>query len=203
MSSWVTDASLVWMTACHLFDIIWSNHGLLLTSYVDAMPTSEVTLVTIWYIHPPHHGHTNVNIMVINGRLTSLSFHANRPIQSWDKAISNFKLQSQGHGCGQRERSYSQPSIVFASFIFHINQTNNFWDTAISKFDLEKSKVKVMSEVKDQGHIVYPVSIFLFVSHQSDQTFLRYQKSVWPCKNTSEIFKENSPENPKISPKSN
>ena len=26
------------------------------------------------------------------------------------------------------------------------------------KFDLEKSKVKVMGEVKGQGHIVYPVS---------------------------------------------
>ena len=30
---------------------------------------------------------------------------------------------------------------------------------------------------------------FLFVSHQSDQPFLRYgQNSVWPWKNTSEIF---------------
>ena len=119
---------------------IWTNDGLLLARYVDAMPKSEVTLVTIWYIHPPHHGHTKVNIMVINGGLTSLSFHANRPFYSWHKAVSNFKLQGQGHGCGQRERSYSQPSIVFASFLFHINQTNNFWDTAISKFDLEKSK---------------------------------------------------------------
>ena len=35
---------------------------------------------------------------------------------------------------------------------------------------------------------------FLFVSHQSDQPFLRYgQNSVWPWKITSEIFKENLP----------
>ena len=27
------------------------------TRYVDGTPTSEVTPVTIWYIHPPHHGY--------------------------------------------------------------------------------------------------------------------------------------------------
>ena len=42
------------------------------------------------------------------------------------------------------------------SFSLHINQTNNSW--AILKFDFEKSKVKVMAKVKDQGHRVYPVS---------------------------------------------
>ena len=35
---------------------------------------------------------------------------------------------------------------------------NNSWGRAISKFDLETYKVKVMSEVKGQGHILYPVS---------------------------------------------
>ena len=42
--------------------------------------------------------------------------------------------------------------------LFHINQTNSSWDTAVSKFDLETSKTKVMSEVRGQGHILYPVS---------------------------------------------
>ena len=69
------------------------------------------------------------------------------------------KLQGQGHGCGQRARSYNRPSIILTHFLsFHINQTNNSGDRAISKFDLETSKVKVMSEVKGQGHILYPVS---------------------------------------------
>ena len=27
---------------------------------------SDVALFTIWYIHPPHHGHTKVTVMVIN-----------------------------------------------------------------------------------------------------------------------------------------
>ena len=42
--------------------------------------------------------------------------------------------------------------------ISHHQSDNNSWDTAILKFDLEKSKVKVMGDVKSQGHIVHPVS---------------------------------------------
>ena len=69
-----------------------------------------------------------------------------------------FQLQGQGHGCGQRARSYIQPSIILTHFVFISHQTNNSWERAISKFDLETSKVKVMSEVKGQGHILCPVS---------------------------------------------
>ena len=36
---------------------------------------------------------TLVNIMVMNGWLTSFSFHVNRPSQSWDKAISDSDLE--------------------------------------------------------------------------------------------------------------
>ena len=45
-----------------------------------------------------------------------------------------------------------------AGGLMHCNQTNNSGDRAILKFDLETSKVKVISEVKGQGHILYPVS---------------------------------------------
>ena len=44
-------------------------------------------------------------------------------------------------------------SYQLTSFSFPIIQTNHSWDTAISKFDLETFKVKVISEVKGQGHI--------------------------------------------------
>ena len=77
-------------------------------------------------------------------------------------------------------------SYKLTSFSFHINQTNKSCNRAISKFDLETSKVKVMSEVKGQGHIFctqYPTNAlhFLLVSHKSDQPFLIYgQNSVWP-----------------------
>ena len=60
--------------------------------------------------------------------------------------------------CGQRARPYSQPSTYLICFLFVLHQSeNNSWDTANLKFDLEKSKIKVMGEVKGQGHIVHPV----------------------------------------------
>ena len=142
---------------------------------------------------------TQVNIMVMNGWLISFcSLSIGRPIRKsyfrlwpWNSKVKFMRVvKGQGHTIGPVS---DQPT----SFSFHINQTNNSGDGAISKFDLETSKVKVMSEFKGQGHIFVP-SIqpmhFLFDSHQSDQPFLRYgQNSVWPWKNTSEIFKENSP----------
>ena len=72
-----------------------------------------------------------------------------------------FKLQAQGHGCGQRARSCTVVGPVsnwFASLSFHINHANNSWDSAISKYDLEKFKVNVMGEVKVQSKMFDPVS---------------------------------------------
>ena len=107
---------------------------------------------------------TLVNIMVMNGWLTSFSFHVNRPFHSSDKAISDFDLEISTPG--SRSWVWSKGKVIQLAqyhinslcFSFHINQTNNSWDRAISKFDLETSKVKVMSEVKGQGHILYLVS---------------------------------------------
>ena len=104
---------------------------------------------------------TLVNIMVMNGWLGSFSFHVNRPPHSWDKAISDSDLET------SRSRSWVwskgkviQPAQYHINTLpFHftsIRPTNP--DRAISKFDLETSKDKVMSEVKGQGHILYPLS---------------------------------------------
>ena len=107
---------------------------------------------------------TLVNIMAMNGWLTCFSFHANRPSHSWDKAISDFDLEISTLTPGSRSWVWSKGKVIqsviqLAHFIlFHINHTNNSWDRAISTFDLETSKVKVMSEVKVQGHILYPAS---------------------------------------------
>ena len=56
-------------------------------------------------------------------------------------------VKGQGHTIGP-------VSYLLTSFSFHIYQTNNSGDRAISKYDLETPKVKVMSEVKGQGHIL-------------------------------------------------
>ena len=107
---------------------------------------------------------TLVNIVVMNGWLTSFSFHVNRASHSWDKAISDsdFEIPTPW----SRSWVWSKGKVIQLAqyhinslrFSFHINQTNNSWERAISKFDLEPSKVKVMSEVKGQGHILCPVS---------------------------------------------
>ena len=109
---------------------------------------------------------TQVNIMVMNGWLTSFSFIVNRQL-SIGRPIPEIKLfqtltlnsnvkvmgvvKGQGHTIGP-------VSYQLTSFSFNINQTNNSGDRAISKYDLLTSKVKVMSEVKGKGHILYPVS---------------------------------------------
>ena len=98
--------------------------------------------------------------MVMNDRLTSLSFHVNQPPHSSNKAISNFDLET------TRSRSWvwsKGKTILSAQYLidllFVLHQTeNNSWDTTVLKFDLEKSKVKVRGEVKARGHIVHPVS---------------------------------------------
>ena len=88
----------------------------------------------------------------------------------------------------QSAQYHDQPT----SFSFHINQTNNSWETVISKFDFETSKVKVMSEVKGQGHILYPCSIepmhFLFASHQSVQHSWDMAKMVFDLEKTHPKF---------------
>ena len=108
---------------------------------------------------------TLINIMVINGWLTSFSFHVNRPSHSWDKAISNSDLETPW----SRSWVWSKGKVIqLAQYLinllpfYHIDHTSNSWDTVISKFDLETSKVKVMSEVKGQGHILQPVSNWCF-----------------------------------------
>ena len=106
---------------------------------------------------------TLVNIMVMNGWLTSFSFHVNRPSHSRNKAISDSDLEIltlRSRLCVWSKAKVIQSAqyhIDSPRFSFHINQPNNFWDRAISKFDIEISKVKVPNEVKGQGHILYPV----------------------------------------------
>ena len=65
------------------------------TRYVNGTPTSEVTPVTIrytWSACPTMV--TQVNIMVMNGWITSFLFIVNRAPHSWDKAISDSDLET-------------------------------------------------------------------------------------------------------------
>ena len=144
---------------------------------------------------------TLVNITVMNGWPRSFSFFVNRPPHSWDKAISDSDLET------PRSRSWVWPKgKVIQSAQYHINSLPFHFTSikptipeirAISKFDLETSKVKVMSEVKGQGQILYPVSdeCTSFSFHINRTNYSWYMaKIVFDLEKTHPIFfQENLP----------
>ena len=57
-----------------------------------------------------------------------------------------------------KNRVHISWDILYESDQQFVRYSKIQWDTNISKHDLKKFKVKVMGEVKSQGHIVYPLS---------------------------------------------
>ena len=105
---------------------------------------------------------TLVNIMVMNGWLTSFSFQVNRPSHFWNKAISDSDLEISTPSSRSWSWVWSKGKVI-QSAQFHINSLRFHFTSIrptipISNFDLETSKLKVMSEFKSQGNILYPVS---------------------------------------------
>ena len=129
---------------------------------------------------------TEVNIMVVNGWLTSFSFIINRPSHSWNKAISDSDLEI------PRSRSWlSSKGKVIQSAQYHINSLP-FHSTSIRPTvpeielfrNLTLNHPKSRSWVRSKVKVIYftqcPTNALPFISHQSDQPFLRYgQNSVW------------------------
>ena len=141
---------------------------------------------------------TQVNIMVMNGWLTSFSFHVNRLPHSWDITISDSDLET------PRSRSWmwsrgnvtqlAQYHIISLPFHFTsirptIPEIQLFRNLTLK---YPRSRSWVRSNVTVTYFTQYRTDALFFVSHQSDQPFLRYgQNNVWPWKNTAENFKEN------------
>ena len=102
---------------------------------------------------------TLVNIMVMNGWITSFSFHVNRPPHSWDKAISDPDLET------PRSRSWvwSRGKVIQSSQ-YHINSlpihfTSDQQFLRYSYFEIWPWNIQGQGhEVKGQGHILYPGS---------------------------------------------
>ena len=139
---------------------------------------------------------TLVNIMVMNGWLTTFSFHVNRPSHSSDKAISDSDLEITTPG--SKSWVWSKGKVI-QSAQYHIN-TLCFHFTSIRPtipeielfrnltFKHPRSRSWVRSKFKVTNCTQYPTDTLPFVSHQSDRPFLGYgQNSVWPWKNTSEF----------------
>ena len=143
---------------------------------------------------------TLVNIMVMNGWLASFSFQVNRPSHSWDKAISDSDLEistprsrswvwSKGKVTQSAQYHNNWPRFHFTSITPTIPEIELFRHLTMK---YPRSRSRVRSKVKVTYCTQYPTDAHPFLSHQSDQPFLRYgQNSVWPWKNTSEILKEN------------
>ena len=121
-----------------------------------------------------------VNIMVMNWWLTSFSFHVNRPPHSWDTTISDSDLET------PRSRSWvwSRGNVI-QSAQYHINLLP-FHFTSIRptipeiqlfrNLTLKHPRSRSWVRSKSMSHIIPSIEPmhFLFVSHQSDQPFLRY-----------------------------
>ena len=135
---------------------------------------------------------TLFNIMVIYGWFTSFSFHVSWPSHSWDKAIANSDLEtprsrssvwSKGKVIQSAQYPINSLTFHFTSIRPTIPEIQLFWNLTLKHPRLRswmRSKVNIPS---------IQAMLFLFVSHQSDQPFLRCgQNSVWPRKNTSNIF---------------
>ena len=126
---------------------------------------------------------TLANIMVMNGWLTSFSFHVNRPSHSWDKAISDSDLEIST----PRSRSWvCSKGKVIQSAQYHINSTR-FHFTSIKPTIPEIELFRNLN-IQGQGHewgqrskshivtSIQPMYMyFLFVSHQ-----LATIPEIWP-----------------------
>ena len=121
--------------------------------------------------------------------------HPNPKIKLFQTVTLKFQLQGQGHGCGQRARSYNGPSIILTHLVFISHQSDQQF-LRYSYFEIWPWNIQGQGHEWGQmsrSHVVLSIQPmhFLFVSHQSDQPFLRYdQNNVWPWKNTSEILKK-------------
>ena len=134
-------------------------------------------------------------------RLTSLSFHVNRPSHSWDAAFSKFDLENpswrsyiaQGHKVGITP-------YWLISLSFHFNRPSHYWDTAIWKFNVENSRSRswVRSKFKVTTWVQHSVNI-LFIPCQSGIPFLSYDFfkisflsydffKIWPWKSRIKVM---------------
>ena len=112
---------------------------------------------------------TIVNIMVMNGWLTSFSFHVNRPSHSWDQAISDPDLEIST----PRSRSWVwSKGMVIQLAQYHINslrfhftsrptipEKELFWNLTLK---YPRSRLWVRSKVKVTYCAQYPTDAFPF-----------------------------------------
>ena len=97
------------------------------------------------------------NMGITSYRLTSFSFHVNRPSHTWDTAFSNFDLENQGSRSWVRSqfKSHWWFNILSTHILFVPCQSGiPFLSYDFFKIWPWKSRVKVIGEVTVQSHNV-------------------------------------------------
>ena len=137
---------------------------------------------------------TLVNIMLMNGWLTSFSFHVNWPPHSWNKVISNSDLET------PRSRSWvwSKGKVMqtaqypINSLPFHFTSIRPIIPGIPLFQNLTLKYPSSRSWVRSKITITYPVSSrctsFLFQINRTDHSW-DMAKTVFDLENTSEFFK--------------
>ena len=133
------------------------------------------------------------NVGLTSCRLTSLSFHANRPSHSLDTAVSKFDLKIQGQGHSSRSQSRHNTLSTHIPFV-PCWSALPFLSYDFFKFWPWKSKVTVMGEVTVQSHNVGLTScrlrtLSLYVnrpSHSLDTAGFK----IWPSKSKVKVIAE-------------
>ena len=111
---------------------------------------------------------TQVNIMVMNGWLTSFTFYVNRPPHSWDKAISDSHLEtprsrlwvwSRGKVIQSTQYHINSLPFPFTSIRPTISEIQLFRNLTLKH---PRSRSWVRSEVKVTYHTQYPTDALPF-----------------------------------------
>ena len=138
---------------------------------------------------------TQVNIMVMNGWLTSFSFIVNRPPHSWDKAISEYDLET------LRSRSWVWPKgMVMQSAQYHINSLPfHFTSTRPTIPEIWLVRNLTLKHSRSRSWVRSKVNVTYCTQYPTNALPVRFTSigptipeiwanRVWPWNNTSEIL---------------
>ena len=126
---------------------------------------------------------TLVNIMVMNGWLTSFSFHVNLPSHSWDKAISDFDLEIST----PRSRSWvwSKGKVILT--MYHINSLHlHFTSIRPTIYEIELFRNLTLKHSRSRSWVRSKVKVTYCTQHPSDALPFRFTSigptipEIWP-----------------------
>ena len=127
---------------------------------------------------------TLVNIMVMNGWLTSFSFHVNRPSHSCDKAISDFNLEILTPG--SRSWVWSKGKVIQLAQ-YHINSLYfHFTSIRPTISEIELFRNLTLKHPRSRSWVRSKVKVTYCTQHPTDELPFRFTyigptiPEIWP-----------------------